>query len=98
MITRFTAIMIQIHPDYTRETGEGIEVSAGGPNKEGKWTGWISFWRDGRPHISPLLSTHPIYDSKENAIKAMIDLVDNIRKTDVTTPKERETSFLGENI
>jgi hypothetical protein len=75
--------MIQSHPDFTRESGEGIEVDAFGPHANGKWAGWISFWRDRRPHISPLVMTNPTYDTADEARAAMVKLIEDVRKTDV---------------
>lgn len=71
MISRLTAMLIQAHPDLDREAGYGIGVSASGPHPNGKWSGWVSFWRDGRPHICPMFSTDPVYDSAEEAEAAV---------------------------
>ena len=89
-MTRWTALMLQSHPYYTQESGEGIEVSASGPHPNGKWAGWVTFWRDRRPHISPLLSTEPIFDTKDEAKAAMTKLIEDVRKADVATKKEGE--------
>jgi hypothetical protein len=68
---------IEIHTN-----GENIRCSGGGPDKQGKYMGWIELWRDGRLH-KPLLSTQPIYNTKEAAETAMREIVAATRATPV---------------
>lgn len=86
-MTRHTALMLRNHPDYDQAEGHGIDVTATGPHPNGKWAGWISFWRDKRPHISPLVLTDPSYDTAEEAKAAMTRLIEDVRKTDVMEAK-----------
>ena len=71
-ISRLTALTIQ---------NRNVRCEAGGPTKdEGKYVGWVMLdvqrWH-------PLFSTQPIYDTKEEAVKAMEEIVEEIRKMDV---------------
>ena len=76
-LSRMSAMMIQ-------GNGDNVKCAAGGPCKEtGKWAGWIELWKDGRLH-TPIVSTQPAYDSKEEAVKAMEDLVEEVRKLDLS--------------
>ena len=71
-----------------------VLVEAGGPSKEEKkYAGWIMLDVD-RWH--PILSTPPIYDSKEDAIKEMQMIVDAIKKADLSKEKEGLLDLLGE--
>ena len=76
-ISMLTALMIQ-NPD------NDIRCLAGGP-VGGKWTGWISLYRDGQLH-SDLLSTQPVYASKSKAVGAMKKLVEDIRSAKLDQP------------
>jgi hypothetical protein len=61
--------------------GDDIVCDGAGPDyHSGKWSGLISLWQDKTPHIDPLVSTNPIYSTKEEAVKAMQDLVTQIQK------------------
>lgn len=68
-----TAIMIKYGT-----VGENITLDVTGP-VDGKYGWWISFWKDNRPHISPLLSAKPHYDTPEEARAAMEKVVEEIR-------------------
>ena len=70
-ISRLTALTIQNNSDT-------IVCESGGPNKNGKFVGWISM-----PNGRTLLNTEAIYDSSKKAISAMQDIVDEINKTDL---------------
>ena len=75
-INRITAIEIQTN-------GDNIKCSAGGPAKEnGKYVGWIELWRDGDLH-KPMISTQPVFDTESEAIKAMENIVVEIRALDL---------------
>ena len=68
-ISRLTATMIKY--------GE-ITADVTGP-VDGKHGFWITLWRDGRPHISPLIIAAPHYDTKEAAETAMRELLGKIK-------------------
>jgi|GEM_PF-3903176 len=70
-ISRLTAAIIQ-----TR--GDDVRCLAGGPNDHGKWTGWISLYRD-NIYDHDLLNTQPVFDSETAAVSAMEDVVSKIR-------------------
>jgi hypothetical protein len=74
MMTRMTALMIKYN--------DGIECEAVGPDGEGKFAGWISYWKDGRPHICPLVSTPHCFDTADEAVQAMRKGVDEVRAMD----------------
>ena len=69
-ITLLTAIVIHSNDD--------VECNGGGPDPEtGKFVGWITHGLAKR--YRPLVSTKPIYDSKEAATEAIESLVKQIR-------------------
>lgn len=72
-MTNLTALIIQTNDP------KDIICDAGGPSKNGKWTGWISLYRDGEFHTD-LCNTEAIYKTKKEAIKKMKELVKEIRK------------------
>ena len=76
-ISRMTAAMIKYG-----KLGEDITCDVTGPDPNGKYGYWITFWKDKRPHISPLLEVPPRYDSKEESQAAMDKLVQEIRGLD----------------
>lgn len=72
-ISRHTAILIQ-------SNGDDIRCEAAGPHPDTeKYGGWISLWRNDRPHIAPLVSSEYTFDTKEEAIAYMQDVVEEIR-------------------
>jgi len=73
-ISRMTAYMIKYGT-----VGDDITLDVTGPDPNGKFGYWISFWKDKRPHISPLISVEPHYDTSEEAKAAMDKLVEEIR-------------------
>ena len=75
-MTRLTGLIIQTN-------GENVVCDSAGPDKFGKYAGWISLFKDGSYHSS-LLSTNGIYDSTEEAEKKMKNLVEEIRAMDLT--------------
>lgn len=75
-ISSLTAFIIQ-------DRGEDILVQAGGPDPAtGKYVGWISL-QEGHRGPRPLLSTEPIYATKEEATAAMEKIVADVRKTTI---------------
>ncbi len=76
-ISRLAALIIQTNDE------KDITADAAGQHDNGKYAGWITFWKYGRPHISPLISTEPIYDTAEQAEEAMQEIVAKIRAIDV---------------
>lgn len=71
-----TALIIQ-------SRGDDIVCDAGGPTKkEGKYVGWIQLYRNGE-YDHDLVSTEPVYDSKQDAIFAMQELVKTVRAMDL---------------
>lgn len=79
-MTRYTMMIIRNNPDFTKESGEGIKCDAAGPDENGNWSGWVSLWRDRRPHISPLISTPSIHATAEAALREIIGIIKNIRE------------------
>ncbi|TSC96925.1 MAG: hypothetical protein CEN88_256 [Candidatus Berkelbacteria bacterium Licking1014_2] len=73
-----TALIIQ-----TR--GDDIRCLAGGPDKDGKYAGWISLYR-GDEYDHDLLSTNPCFQDEASAIKHMQSLVEEIRTMDIENP------------
>jgi hypothetical protein len=54
-MTNLTALIIA--------TREDIVVDAGGPDSNGKYTGWITLGVEDR--FRPLINSDPVYDSKD---------------------------------
>ena len=75
-MTYLTALIIQERP-------QDIVCTAGGPNKNGKWAGWINLHKPNGDYDHPLISTNAVYDSKRKAIKAMKDLVKEVMAMDL---------------
>lgn len=68
-ISRLTAAMIK-HGEITTDVIGPVD---------GKYGWWITFWKEGRPHIAPLVSAEPHYDTKEEAQTVMDKIVSDIR-------------------
>jgi hypothetical protein len=75
-VSRITALIIQ-----TR--GKDVVCDVGGPSEEDKYYGLISLHRNGE-FDHDLLSTEPIFNTKEQALIAMQDTVKQIRS--ITLP------------
>ena len=73
-MTRLTAIIIKTNV---------VRCEAGGPTDEGNFVGWIM--KDVK-RWEPLIQTEAIYDSKEEAIAAMKDIVADVRELDLSLP------------
>lgn len=70
-MTRLTAIII-------RTRGDDVHCQAGGPDRDGKWAGWVSLFRN-EAYDHALLTTKAIYASEEEAVAAMQQLVAAVR-------------------
>ncbi len=69
-ISRITAYIIGTRDD--------IVVSAGGPDGNGKWMGWITLGQEDR--FRPLLNSEAIYNTSQEATEAMLKVVDEVRQ------------------
>ena len=67
-----------------------VRCEAGGPDKDGKWTGWIMKDVD---RWFPLLNSEPIYDDKKQAVAAMQSIVDQIRAKPITQDTENHAEI-----
>lgn len=65
--------------------GDDIKCEAGGPSSEGKWSDWIMLYRRGE-FDHPVVSTQPIFNSAEEAINRMEEVVREIRAMDSINP------------
>lgn len=65
-ISRITAYTIASNPD--------VRVSAGGPDKDGKFTGWITLGE------ADLLNTEAVYDTPEAAKEEMSKIIISIKE------------------
>jgi hypothetical protein len=74
-IDRMTAMLIKYN-------GDEIIPSSYGPTDNGKYASWISLYKDGRPHIDPLLESDPVYESTEDAEASARAAIDEIRGWD----------------
>jgi len=75
-MTRITALEIQTN-------GEDIKCTASEKTTNGKHVGWIELYRNGELH-KPLINTEAVYDSKKDAIRAMKEVVREVRKMDLS--------------
>ncbi len=75
-MTRLTAMIIQ-----TR--GDDVKVDAGGPDDNGKWTGWINLYKAGE-YDHALISTESIYNTREAAITAIEDVINKVKDLDLS--------------
>ena len=74
-MTLITALEIQTN-------GDNVKCLAGGPDKTGKWTGWIYLYRDGDIHKA-MLSTEAVFETEAEALTHMEDLVTEVRELDL---------------
>lgn len=74
-MTRLTALIIQ-------SRGDDIVCTAGGPNKNGKFSGWIELYRNGE-FDHALLSSEPVYTSEEVATEEMRKIVKQVRSAEL---------------
>jgi len=81
---------------YVVATRDDLHFTAAGPHKNGKWSGWITLPVEDQ--LRPLVSSEPIYDSREAAVQAMRDLWVEICKVveKETEGKHPIDSLLGE--
>lgn len=76
-MTRYTALGIQSQDN-------DIRCEPCGQHKDtGKWAGAVNLYHDGFFHTT-LLSSQPTFDSSELAIAAMEDVVQQVRKADLS--------------
>ena len=85
-ITVYTALCIANNP---------VLCQAGGPDKDGKWTGWIMKDED---RWSPLLNSQPIYESHDAAVKAMEEVVKAIRANPPANPLDSLEPQLADTV
>ena len=72
-LSRLTALIIKNSPK--------VKASAKGPAKEnGKWAGWILL-DEGKWH--PLLNTEAIYKTEKAAVRAMKELIKEIKESEL---------------
>lgn len=77
-VTKLTALTIQSWPNVdTIGGGGGIYVTAGGSDKAG-WSGHVYLVKNGEVH-QQLLSTEPVFKSKDKAVADMKRVVEQIR-------------------
>ena len=75
-MTRITAFEIQ-------SNGNNIKCSAHGPsNRNGKYAGLISLWRNRKLH-KEMLSTESVFDTAKEAMKYMEGTVKAVRAMDL---------------
>jgi len=60
-----------------------VSCTAGGPNEEGKWTGWIELIDHDRMKWKPLVNSAPIYNSEQEAFDVMRSVVGEVRDLDL---------------
>ncbi len=71
-ISNYTALVIANNPH--------VKANVGGSN--GKYVGWIEIKESDESRYHPLLNTEPIYKTKEDALKAMQDVIDGIKSNE----------------
>ena len=75
MVTKLTALIIQ-------SRGDDIKCEILGQTKEGKVAGVINLYRDGE-YDHALLSSEPIFDSDEQCLTKLNEIVSEIRSTKI---------------
>jgi len=76
-IDKLTAYIISTREDIIIDAGGPANDKCDNPDHIGKYVGWITLGEADR--YRPLLNSEPIYDSGEDAKKAMKDLVEEIK-------------------
>lgn len=71
-VTKLTAMIIANRRD--------LVVSYGGPNSNGKYTGWITLGPEDR--YRPLLNSEPYYETPAQAEEDMRRIIKEIRNSD----------------
>ena len=74
-ISRLTGMIIQ-------SRGDDIKCDVGGPDKNGKYVGWIMLYQDGE-FDHALLDSGPSFNSEKAALEKMEALVTEIRGMDL---------------
>ncbi len=75
--------------------GENVVCEPYGQHKEtGKWAGAVNLYHDGSFHTT-LLSSEPVYDTKEGAIEGMKTVVEQIRKIDLNPQRKNLENIIG---
>lgn len=89
-MSRLTAYAIASNPD--------IVCTQAGPAENGKYLGWITLGEDAR--YRALINTEPIYDTPEEAVAAMEQLVVDTKKSveEETGGKDPIEHVLGEEV
>lgn len=75
--------------------GDNIVCEVYGQSEENrKWAGAISLYKDGRFHIT-LISSRPVFDTAEKAVKFMESVVAEVRALDLNPQRGTITQALG---
>lgn len=69
MVSRLTALIIQTRDD--------VVVSAGGPDQQGMYTGWVTLGPDDR--YRPLFDTGPVFRTEDEAVAGTRKFVAELR-------------------
>ena len=75
-ISMLTAMIIQ-------SRGDDVKCEVAGPNKDGKYIGWINLYQDSE-YDHALLDSGPAFDSKDAALEKMESVVKQIRNMDLS--------------
>jgi hypothetical protein len=67
-LSRITALIIQKEDIRTKPIESG-----------GQWGGILSYYKDGKPHVDPLVVVEPIYNSQAEAETYMRSLIARVR-------------------
>lgn len=88
-ISLYSALAIQ-------GNGDDIVCEPYGQHKEThKWAGAINLYKDGFFHTT-LLSSEPVYDTRELAIEGMKEVVEAVRAMDLSPKKKQLEETVGE--
>lgn len=72
------------------QTGDA-RVSVSGNDKDG-WQGYIILFKDNKPHTTLLSTSEGAYPSKGAAIAGMNVILDELKKFDLSAPKETKVA------
>jgi len=71
-ISNYTALVIA--------NNSHVKANVGG--SDGKYVGWIEIEESDESRYHPLLNTEPIYETEEDALKAMQKIIDEIKNNE----------------
>ena len=76
-----------------RTNGENIHCEGAGPDKDGKYAGFVELWKDDRLH-DILVQTRHTYSTRQEAVDTMKRLVTEVCEMDLPRPADTRLAAL----